>query len=108
MERFYVKLVYIFLTALGMIIGGTLIGSVSAALFGFGPLRVMNQLAKDLKIWAAVAAIGGSFTSLQTLETGILEGQLRLVIKQLVFIVAAFAGAHLGYLIISALSNTNR
>ena len=108
MERFYVKLVYIFFTALGMIIGGSLIGSISAALFGFGPLRVMSQLAKDLKIWAAVAAIGGSFSSLQTLETGILEGEMRLVIKQLGFMVTAFAGAHLGYLIIAALSNTNK
>lgn len=108
MERFYIKLVYIFLTALGMIIGGTLIGSISATLFGFGPLRIMSGLAKDLKIWAAVAAIGGSFSSLQTLESGILEGQVRLVIKQLGFMVAAFAGAHLGYIIILAISNTNK
>jgi hypothetical protein len=108
MERFYIKLVYIFLTALGMILGGTLIGSISATLFGFGPLRVMSKLAKDLKIWAAVAAIGGSFSSLQALETGILEGQMRLVIKQLGFMVSAFAGAHVGYLIIVALSNTNK
>ncbi len=91
-----------------MILGGTLLGSVSATIFGYGPLRVMAQLAKDLKIWAAVAAIGGSFDSLQALETGILEGQLRLVVKQLGFMVSAFAGAHTGYLIIVALSNTNK
>jgi len=108
MDRFYIKLVYIFLTALGMIVGGTLIGSISATFFGFGPVRVITKLAKDLKIWAAVAAIGGSFSSLQTLETGILEGQLRLVIKQLGFMVSAFAGAHVGYLIIVALSGTNK
>lgn len=108
MERFYIKLVYMFLTAMGMILGGTLLGSVSATLFGYGPLRVMVTLAKDLKIWAAVAAIGGSFDSLQTLETGILEGQVRLVIKQLGFMVSAFAGAHAGYLIIVALSNGNK
>lgn len=108
MERFYIKLVYMFLTAMGMILGGALLGSVSAALFGFGPLRVMTRLAKDLKIWAAVAAIGGSFSSLQALETGILEGQLRIVIKQLGFMVSAFAGAHVGYLIIVALTNSNK
>lgn len=105
MERFYVKLIFIFFTALGMIIGGTFIGSVAAALFGHGPLRTMSSLAKDLKIWAAVAAIGGTFDSLQTLETGLLEGHIRLVIKQLGFMVSAFTGAHFGYVLIMALSN---
>lgn len=108
MDRFYVKLFYIFFTALGMIIGGTIIGSISATLFGYGPLRVMSKLAKDLKIWAAVAAIGGTFDSLQALETGILEGQVRLVIKQLGFMVAAFAGAHTGYLLVITLSNSSK
>lgn len=108
MERFYVKFIYIFFTALGMILGGTFVGSVAATLFGYGPLRTMAQLAKDLKIWAAVAAIGGSFDSLQTLETGLLEGQIRLVVKQLAFMVAAFAGAHLGYVLVMSLSHTNK
>lgn len=108
MERFVIKLFYIFFTALGMIIGGTFIGSVSATLFGYGPLRTMAQLAKDLKIWAAVAAIGGTFDSLQTLETGLLAGQMKLVLKQLGFMLAAFAGAHLGYILVITLSNTNR
>lgn len=108
MERFYVKLPYIFFTALGMIVGGTFIGSVSATLFGQGPLRTMSELAKDLKIWAAVAAIGGTFDSLQVLETGLLEGQIRLVLKQLGFMVAAFAGAHLGYVLVIALTDGNK
>jgi hypothetical protein len=108
MERFFVKLLYIFFTSLGMIIGGTFIGSLSATLTGYGPLRTMSQLAKDLKIWAAVAAIGGTFDSLQVLETSLLTGQLRLLIKQLGFLLAAFAGAHLGYVLIIALSNTNK
>lgn len=108
MERFFVKLPFIFFTALGMIIGGTLIGSISATLSGHGPLRIMCQLAKDLKIWAAVAAIGGTFDSLQTLETGLLEGQVKLVIKQLGFILAAFAGAHVGYMLVMAFSQTNK
>lgn len=107
MERFFVKLPLIFFTALGMIIGGAFIGSLAAAFSGHGPLRTMSQLAKDLKIWAAVAAIGGTFGSLQTLEAGLLEGELKLVVKQLGFILAAFAGAHVGYILVIALSNTN-
>lgn len=108
MERFVIKLLYIFFTALGMIIGGTFIGSVSATLTGHGPLRTMSEMAKDLKIWAAVAAIGGTFDSLQTLETGLLEGQIRTVLKQLGFMFAAFAGAHLGYVLVLTLAETKK
>lgn len=67
-------------------------------------LRTMVELARDLKIWAAVAAIGGAFTSLQTLESGLLEGRLLTVVKQLCFIFSAFAGAHLGYVVVLALA----
>ncbi len=108
MERFLAKLLYMFLTALGMIIGGSLIGSVSAGVTGHGPFKTMCELARDLKIWAAVAAIGGSFTSLQTLESGLLEGEIKTVIKQLGYIFSAFAGAHIGYLLILALADTKK
>lgn len=87
-----------------MIAGGALIGSISAALTGQGPFRTMTHLAQDLKIWAAVAAIGGTFTSLQALESGLLEGQIATVIKQLGFIFSAFAGAHIGYVLILTLT----
>lgn len=103
MENFFVRFLLIFLTALGLILGGALTGSVSAALSGHSPLRTMAELAKELKIWAAVAAIGGTFHSLQTLETGLLEGQLKMVVKQLGFFFAAFAGAHLGYIMVMTL-----
>lgn len=104
LERFLGKLICIFLTALGMIVGGTLIGSISAVFTGQGPFRTMAELAHDLKIWAAVAAIGGAFTSLQVLESSILEGQLTAGIKQLGFLFSAFAGAHAGYLLVSNLA----
>lgn len=108
MEKFFPKLLYIFLTALGMILGGTFIGSIAATVEGHGPLRIMLELAKDLKIWAAVAAIGGTFDFFQTLETSLLEGQLRIVVKQLGFVFAAFAGAHIGYLLVVALADSKR
>jgi len=104
MEHWAAKLLFIFFTSLGMITGGTLIGALSAALTGQGPFRTMIHLAEDLKIWAAVAAIGGSFTSLQALESGLLEGQVTAVLKQLAFLFSAFAGAHLGYVLILALA----
>lgn len=108
MENFLIRLLYIFFTAFGMITGGCFIGSISAGLIGQGPLRMMVELANDLKIWAAVAAIGGTFGSLQTLETGLLKGQLHTVVKELGFIFAAFAGSHLGYLLIRSLAESKR
>lgn len=104
MERFAEKLLYIFFTSLGMIIGGTIIGAVSAVVTGHGPFRFMGNLAHELKIWAAVAAIGGTFSSLQALESGLLEGQFTLVVKQLGFIFSAFAGAHVGYVLIMSVT----
>lgn len=104
MEKLLGKLLCIFFTSLGMIIGGTLIGAISAVFTGQGPLRTMDELARELKIWAAVAAIGGTFTSLQVLETSLLEGQITTVVKQLGFIFSAFAGAHAGYLVIMTLA----
>ena len=104
METYITKLLYIFFTSLGMIIGGTLIGSISSVITGHGPFRTMINLATDLKIWAAVAAIGGTFTSLQALESGLLEGQVTTVLKQLAFIFSSFAGAHIGYLLVLAIA----
>ncbi|KNZ68276.1 Sporulation membrane protein YtrH [Thermincola ferriacetica] len=105
MERFSAKLLFIFFTALGLMLGGSIIGSLSALLTGHGPQRVMLKLAREIKIWAIVAAIGGTFDSLHILESGILEGEVRAVAKQLLFILGAFTGAHLGYIIISALGS---
>lgn len=97
-----------FLTALGMIIGGAFIGSVSSGFTGHGPLKTMCELARDLKIWAAVAAIGGTFTSLQTLESGLLEGEIKTVIEQLGYIFSAFTGAHAGYVLILTLAEVKK
>jgi hypothetical protein len=91
-----------------MIVGGTMIGSISAVLTGQGPFRTMQNLAQDLKIWAAVAAIGGTFTSLQALESGLLEGQVSTVAKQLAFLFSAFAGAHLGYMLVLTVAGGKR
>jgi hypothetical protein len=60
----------------------------------------MLKLAREIKIWAIVAAIGGTFTTIEILQLGILEGEIRALIKQLFYLISAFAGAHLGYLIV--------
>ncbi|HBT47283.1 MAG TPA: hypothetical protein DEA73_05315 [Peptococcaceae bacterium] len=104
MEGFFPKLLLVFFTALGVILGASLVGSLAALLAGQPPLRTMAQLALDIKIWAMVAAIGGTFTALEVLELSLLEGQFRALVKQLLLIIGAFAGAQVGYFIITSLA----
>lgn len=106
MNRFVVDLVLSFFIAMGVVIGGSALGGVGATLVGELPLRTMATLAERLKLWGLVTALGGTFFTLQTLETGIFTGQLRLVVRQLGFIISAFAGAHLGYLLIYHLAGS--
>lgn len=100
MERFGAKMLIIFLTSLGLMLGGALVGSLAALFINTGPQRIMLKLAKEIKIWAIVAAIGGTFDSFYVLESGIIDGEIRAVVKQLLFIIGAFAGAQLGYYIL--------
>ncbi|WP_227766823.1 YtrH family sporulation protein [Zhaonella formicivorans] len=100
MELFYQKLILIFFTALGVLLGASLVGSLGAILVGYPPVEIMLKLAREIKIWAIVAAIGGTFTTIEILQLGILEGEIRALIKQLFYLISAFAGAHLGYLIV--------
>ncbi len=100
MEKFIHTLIYNFFIALGVILGGTLIGSLGSIFCQDPPLKVMLDLAEKLKIWALVSAIGGTFVAIKVIETGFLDGQISNVIKQFLFILSAFYGAHLGYLVI--------
>ncbi len=79
MEKFSTKIVIIFFTALGVMLGSALIGSIAAVFTGENPARIMLKIAKDIKIWAIVAAIGGTFSSIEVLESGIFEGQIKAV-----------------------------
>jgi hypothetical protein len=89
-----------FLIALGVVVGGSTIGALSALITFRPPLHVMADLAERLKIWALVAALGGTFSTIRTLETGLFGGQLGVVARQVTIILSAFLGAHLGYTLI--------
>lgn len=94
------KMVIIFFTALGVVLGAALVGSASAIIVKQPPATTMLRLAGEIKIWAIVAAIGGTFTTIEVLESGIFEGEFRAVIKQLLYVLSGFAGAQMGYFII--------
>ncbi|MCL6448904.1 MAG: YtrH family sporulation protein [Armatimonadetes bacterium] len=103
METFGQKLVLIFFTALGIMLGAALIGSLAAVMVREPPAAVMLKLARDMKIWAIAAAIGGTFSTFEVFESGLFQGELRAVIKQLLYIFSALAGTQAGYQLILAL-----
>jgi hypothetical protein len=98
------KIVLVFFTSLGVLLGGALIGSIGGTLTHQSPIKVMYELAEDIKLWAVAAAIGGTFSNLRILEGGFMEGKLSLVAKQLIILMVAFLGAQLGIWIITILS----
>lgn len=89
-----------FCVALGVVTGGALMGALGALFLGEPPLSALGQMATRLKIWAMVAALGGTFESIRYLESGFLHGQLRTAARQCTYIMTAFLGAHLGYLLL--------
>lgn len=61
-----------FFAALGVVLGGAVIGSL-ATLFSRGsPLATMLLLARNMKMWGVLVAIGGTMRTLKIIESGLL------------------------------------
>lgn len=60
------------------------------------PTLMMINTAANLKIWAIVAAVGGSIDPMRVIESNIVEGHLSPAVLQIGYIGAAFLGAHMG------------
>ncbi|MEW6623848.1 MAG: YtrH family sporulation protein [Bacillota bacterium] len=102
MNTFGEKFLLVFCTSLGVVIGAALIGPIASILTGNPPIKTMLKIANDIKIWAIAAGIGGTFTTIEILQTGLFEGHFTVVAKQLLYFVAAFFGAQIGYSLIIA------
>lgn len=101
MSGIFTTLATTFFIALGVILGGSLLGSLASFLtMGQPPFYSIIELAEKLKIWALVAAMGGTFPAFRALEIGFLSGQPAEISKQLALIISAFGGAHCGYLLL--------
>ncbi|KGX93371.1 sporulation protein [Pontibacillus halophilus JSM 076056 = DSM 19796] len=100
-ERFIASAFQCYFIALGVVIGGSLIGSMAAFVIGDAPLTAMSRIAKSLRIWAVVAAIGGTFDAISNIERGILQGSTIDLVKQSLLIVFAMGGVQSAILIIS-------
>ncbi|WP_408955021.1 YtrH family sporulation protein [Natroniella sp. ANB-PHB2] len=101
------RLILVFFIALGVVLGGAIIGSVGATLTGESPLKAMVQLSQEIKLWAVVTAIGGTFSNLRIIEGGVFEGRFIVLIRQFVLLTAAFIGAQLGIWLITILTGGN-
>jgi len=63
-ERFFVTFIHCFFIAFGVMMGGTILGSLGAFVTGGSPLHAMNRISQSIKIWAVIAAIGGTFDAI--------------------------------------------
>ncbi len=96
MERFLITLIIAFFVAIGVVVGGSVIGAIGAFLVNEPPMKTMTQLSNNLKIWALVAAIGGTFDMISSLERGIFYGTPSEVVKQILLVMSAMSGAYTG------------
>ncbi|WP_112181604.1 MULTISPECIES: YtrH family sporulation protein [Paraliobacillus] len=99
-ERFLASMIQCYFIALGVIIGGAFIGSIGAFATGEPPMTMMGRIAKSLRIWAIVAAIGGTFDAISNFERGIFEGSTLDMIKQILLIITAMGGVQTALLVI--------
>ena len=90
--------------AAGVLLGGAMIGALGAFLSGEQPLTAMYRFAGDLRIWAVVAAIGGTFDTFYMVERGFFFGETRDIVKQFLLILSAMGGAQTGVTIITWLT----
>jgi hypothetical protein len=101
-EREFVStIVLYFFVAFGIILGGCIIGAIGMTLTGKPPFLSMHQLSRSLKIWAIVAAIGGTFDTINHFERNFIGGGSFVeIINQIIYIIAALLGANTGETVI--------
>src|SRR5690625_5216448 len=87
-ERFFEALIQCYFIAFGVVIGGAIIGSISAFTTGEAPLSTMVRIARGLRIWAIAAAIGGTFDAIKD----VLDGTTVDLFKQILLIISAMGG----------------
>ena len=99
-QTFLSLLITSYFIAFGVMLGGSLLGGLGSFLAGEPPLTMINRFSQSLRIWALVAAIGGTFDTFYSFERGIFEGETKDVIKQVLLIVFAMGGMQTGLTII--------
>ncbi|MGE8206329.1 YtrH family sporulation protein [Heyndrickxia sp. NPDC080065] len=103
-EAFFPAFFNSFFIAFGVMIGGTLIGGLASFITGELLLTQIDRISKGLRIWAIIAAIGGTFDTVYSFERGFLNGETKDLFKQFLLILSAMGGANTAALIIAWLT----
>ncbi|MFC4809283.1 YtrH family sporulation protein [Paenibacillus sp. GCM10023250] len=96
MESFLTKSIVDFFIAFGVVFGGSMLAGMGSVFVMAAPAAIMIDTASRLKIWALVAAVGGTIDPMRVIESNMLEGHLSPVVQQICYILCAFLGAHMG------------
>ncbi len=100
MPGFVANIILNFFIALGVVLGGSVFGALAATLTNQPPLKTMITVAENIKIWAVAVALGGTFSSFRVLEQGLFKGEIKSLVRQLLYVFFAMGGAQLGYTIL--------
>jgi len=100
MTTFFSNIILNFFIALGVVLGGSVFGALAATLTDQPPLKTMITIADNIKIWAVAVALGGTFSSFRVLEQGLFRGEVKTLVRQLLYVFFAMGGAQLGYIIL--------
>ncbi len=101
------KLLGNFLTALGVTIGGSLSGAAASLLLGGHPMDRLRFLSDEMRLWGILVAVSGSFEPLRGMSEGLFGGgDWRVMGRQVLYILAAMFGAHVGYLLLQKVAGT--
>ncbi len=82
--------------ALGVTLGGGVIGALGTWMAGQGPGDPVAT-AYRIRIWAVAIAIGGALTAFENLERGLTSRALPVLFRDSLGILAAYLGAQWGY-----------
>lgn len=90
------NVLYNFLIAFGIIVGASTFAGIGAIINDHPPMKTMIDIADSIKIWAVAVALGGTFSSFEIIEQGLFKGEVKSIIKQVVYILIALVGANAG------------
>lgn len=108
MSEIYTRAAFCFFIAFGVVMGGALLAGLGAVFLWTPPRLEMLKVAANLKIWALVAAVGGTIDPIRVIESNVLEGHLSMAVRQIGYILFAFLGAHMGTELIQWMCRSGR
>ena len=108
MTVFWSTLILNCFIAFGIIVGASIFAGLAAIVNNHPPAKTIVNVADSLKVWAVAVALGGTFQPIEALDQGLFRGELRSIVRQLIYIAAALVGANAGYGFILLLQKCGR